>query len=204
MQPIPDTGLHVQETSNIPLVINPMKSFPLSIPRGVEIKSVCATSIWQQHAFPDHEYLCLLLNEPSIFLYEIRHGTGTETTSPLPFLSGVCNSHYGIQHTNDSVEHGSGVSLLFSCDDHLIILSSTEQKALATTAISLPPLTRGQPQQLDQLEPKSIFITDEDPTLFGEIDGESMGFCPLSGRLVHLHGNLLELRVDDFLSPPPS
>ena len=97
-----------------------------------------------------------------------------------------------------------GVSSLFNCDGHVVFSSAYLWNQLIATAIPLPSMddADSEHQQPEtQLHPASITLTEahEERAICTE---EQFGFCPMSGRLVHIFGSKFEVRVEDFLLPP--
>jgi hypothetical protein len=186
-------------SSHIPLVVNPPKSFPQSILRERTAYPICSTSNWQRRTgVSSDDHICaILMSTPSIRLYAIP--CTAEANGRFQAHSVITNSRYDASY---GCADELGITPLFNCDNHLVFCVDGEGCQVIAVAIPLPTTANTDSEhQATELHSLSFSLTpvNEERAV---VEDFQMGFCPMSGRLVHVFGPNFELRVEDFLMPP--
>ncbi|KAJ3529115.1 hypothetical protein NMY22_g9131 [Coprinellus aureogranulatus] len=150
--------------------------------------NLVATSSWQQHVPP---HICLAadeeqasaINDRTAFLYAVRNmGDHDKAFFPsyLPVAGGVCArlaSRWGDDVTR-------AISPLFLCDGQLIFCSRTCANELVASLLPVPTEAYDGP-----IEPRSMYLVEATNADEVSFDPYNVGFCPMSGRVVHLHNS---------------
>jgi hypothetical protein len=136
------------------------------------------------------------MSTPAIRLYAIPRTA--ESNGRFQAHSVITNSRY------DACYGGSdevGITPLFNCDNHLVFCVDGGECQVIAVAIPLPTTANTDSEQQAELHSMSFSLTPTHEER-AVVEDFQMGFCPMSGRLVHVFGPDFELRVEDFLMPP--
>jgi hypothetical protein len=156
---------------------------------------------WQSHLPP---HLCFVVNEQisllgcesGVYLYSVQR------TGPAPQDAGSVPTYLPVavgknDRTLESPNRWTDwpMTPLIFCDGRLVLCSGAGQNEVVLTAFTVPTTASDDPIDLHS----SIAVQGLE-NIDVAFDFHNVGFCPMSGRLVHSLSNT-SLQVCDFLLP---
>ncbi|KAJ3546959.1 hypothetical protein NMY22_g1846 [Coprinellus aureogranulatus] len=187
-------------------VQNPEKRILQGTPQtealGNDTVTISSGSVWQRHTQP---HLCFTADElfrdwtgPKFLLHSLQR-VGRPESPFLPSYMPVCCG------TGDSVcDHlewqiVSVVSPLYHCDGRLVMCCRSSEHELVAVSIPVPE----KPSTLDIERDSALLVEGHDlDDETDPLDFHRVGFCPMSGRVVHTTSDT-SIQVTDFLLPLP-
>lgn len=189
-----------------PIVDNPPKHCYRRHREDVDVEmKFIDTPVWQDHL---QHHLCVVADEEviadlggtfednNVFLYSIRRAV-TDDSAFLPSYLPVIGAESRSPWQGASNPTYGPSSALFYCDNHLVFLTGTRAREAIATVLPVPTATsqRVTDSSSAMLLHGPSTVLDCHPFMY-----TSVGFCPMSGRLVHLIKDSL-FRVVDWLLP---
>ncbi|KAJ3546955.1 hypothetical protein NMY22_g1848 [Coprinellus aureogranulatus] len=186
----------------LPNVNPPKKTIMQGTPTTLDLPDFTAmlwpVGVWQQHMQP---HLCFTVDEdfarwtgPRLRLYSVQQ-VGRPANSFLPSCIPMCGGTAETICTTHPQPIATPVSPLYYCDGRLAMCCRSSGHELV--AMSLPIPTENSTREIQQWSALLV-----EGYIGNEYDGHRVGFCPMSGRVVHIATNT-SIQVTDFLLPLP-
>lgn len=199
------------DLAGIHFIDNPRTHFfrPLLVDGDTDLL-FSGTSIWQRRSISVLHLLSLVAHETptaenfNLTLYSLRDVERLNDSFLPRLLPVLCGCSQRVHGDNHPALLRGAVSSLFNCDNHLVFCTASQTingmrrggRQIVAVVLPIPSCF-----SKDRIDVHSLTLTPangiEEDTNRGQI-----GFCPMSGRLVYVLPDGVELRLADYLSPP--
>ncbi|KAJ3516439.1 hypothetical protein NMY22_g14212 [Coprinellus aureogranulatus] len=208
---IPDELPPLLPDAEPPIIPNP----PMHIPRlrehgvaGGASSQFTGTPSCQRHLPP---HLCYTVDsyhgddDPGsrrVVLYSLRNVPASgKNGASVPHCVPVAEGFASVLGAADGEANVEPISPLPLCNGQLVLCSLTRRNGLVASVLPIPRRTSEEPFQ-----PRWATLVDEsdDSDMYVSFNDYNVGFCPMSGRIVHPapnHNSETSIHISDFLLP---